>query len=197
MWSSHPLGYLLFNGFNPFQDFFFVPGKLIFKMFIFTKCRLRVPHPFNVLVASKKLLFLAEVSLTLLAPACHLMYIPVDQQWLSGTVQPPYTPSTGFLILAAHSHSIFHCEGLDLGAICCHLCATGRKAWIQLPPSQGQTLLGLTTALGFLKLSWKSLWVEKDRANMVTGSKILLLAQSWPPNWHINFGNCLTLNIPG
>lgn len=157
-----------------------------------------LPYPFNSLAPSKKLLSLAETSLTLLAPACHLRYIPAHQQWSSGTVQPPHTPSTGFLTLAAHSHSIFHCEGLDLGAICCHLRATGRKAWIQLPPRDSMCpLLGLTTALGLLKLSWKSLWMEKDRAKVVTGSKILLLAQSWPPNWHINFGNYLTHKIPG
>lgn len=34
LWSSHPLGHLLFNGFMPFQDCFFVPDKLILKMFM-------------------------------------------------------------------------------------------------------------------------------------------------------------------
>lgn len=159
-----------------------------------------IPHPFNVLAASEKLLSLAGISLNLLTPACHSRYTPLDQQWLSGTVQPPQTPVTGFLSLAAHFHSIFHCEGLDLGAHLlppsCHR-EKGSEPPHSLPGDSVRPLLGLTTALGLLKLSWKSLWVEKDRAKMVTGSKILLLAQSWPPNWYINFGNCLTLKIPG
>lgn len=74
------------------------------------------PHPFNGLAALEKLLFHEGTSLIPLAPACHSRYMPTDQQGSSSTVQPPHTPSTGFLTLAAHSHSIFHCEGLDLGA---------------------------------------------------------------------------------
>lgn len=159
-----------------------------------------LPPPFSGLAASEKLLSLAGTSLNLLAPACHSRYIPVDQQWSSGTVQPPQTPFTGFLTLAAHFHSIFHCEGLDLGAHLlppsCHR-EKGLEPAHSLPGDSTCPLLGLTTALVLLKLSWKSLWVEKDRAKMVTGSKILLLAQSWPPNWHINFRNCSTLRIPG
>lgn len=159
-----------------------------------------LPHPSNGLAASEKLLSLAGTSLSLLAPACHSRYIPADQQWSSGTAQPPQAPSTGFLTLAAHFHSVFHCEGLDLRAHLlppsCHR-EKGLEPAHSLPGDSTCPLLGLTTALGLLKLSWKSLWVENDKAKMVIGSKILLLTQSWPPNRHINFGNCLTLKIPG
>lgn len=191
------------KAFMPFQDCFFVPDKLIFKMFM---------NIYKMQVKDANTTSLQWPSSTREAPLpCRDLTQPFDTS-LSLEVHPcgsavvewhcaaspdtvPRIPDSGSTF-----PSIFHCEGLDLGAHLlqpsCHR-EEGSEPPHSLPGDSMCPLLGLTTALGLLKLSWKSLWVEKDRAKMVTGSKILLLAQSWPPNWYINFGNCLTLKIPG
>lgn len=186
------MGHLLFNGFIPFQDCFFVPDKLIFKMFMniykmqvkdATTTSLQWPssigeaplscrdltHPFGTSLSLKVHPCGSAVVEWHCAASPHTIHRIPD----SGSTFPLHFPlwGPGF---GCSSAATLVPQGERLGAS-------------SLPPRNGMCpLLGLTTALGLLKLSWKSLWLKKDRAKMVTGSKIPLLAQSWPPNWHRN-----------